>query len=204
MALPGSVFNGLFSIKAIHLQKNNLSSLEVNLLKDQHDMEQLHLSMNSLQSIPHGFFDDLDFQCMVQLHGNPWRCDCGLQYFFDWLRYNERNVEDLTRVYCEAPAVIRGHRLVSVNKEQFVCGKNSSSEFQGSSVPNVTEIPVDGDDGDGAIRCSLREVKGTASIQCKVTKCTSVTFEALFEFADGIKQESFISFKPAGCSNRTV
>ncbi len=206
-ALPGSVFNGLFSIKAIHLQKNKLSSLDVNLLKDQLDLEQLHLSMNSLQSIPHGFFDDLDFQCVVQLHGNPWRCDCGLQYLFDWLRYNERKVEDLTRVYCEAPAVIRGHRLVSVDKEQFICGKNSSSEFQGSSVPNGTEIPVDDDDDDdgGAIRCSLREVKGTASVQCKVTKCTSVTFEALFEFGDVNKQESFISkWSPAGCSNRTV
>lgn len=204
-ALPGSVFNGLFSIKAIYLQKNKLSSLEVNLLKDQHDIEQLYLSMNSLQSIPQGFFDDLDFQCVVQLHGNPWRCDCGLQYFFDWLRYNNRNVEDPTRVYCEAPEGIRGHRLVSVNKEQLVCGKNSSSEFQGSSAPNVTEIPVDGDD-DGAIRCSLREVKGMASIQCKVTKCTSVKFQALYEFADGNKQESFISEWPApvGCSNGTV
>ncbi|XP_073705617.1 uncharacterized protein [Garra rufa] len=203
-ALPGTVFNGLFSIKAIHLQKNKLSSLEANLLKDQHDMEQLYLSTNSLQSIPHGFFDNLDFQCVIQLHGNPWRCDCGLQYFIEWLSYNDRNVEDLTRVYCEAPEVIRGHRLVSVDKEQLVCMKNSSSEFQGSSVQNVTEIPVDGED-DGTIRCSLREVKGTASIQCKVTKCTSVKFQALFELADGNEQESFISEwpAPAGCSNGT-
>ncbi len=92
-------------------------------------------------------------------------------------------------------------------RSSSVCGKNSSSEFQGSSVPNVTEIPVDDDDDDdgGAIRCSLREVKGTASVQCKVTKCTSVTFEALFEFGDVNKQESFISkWSPAGCSNRTV
>ncbi|RXN17913.1 carboxypeptidase N subunit 2-like protein [Labeo rohita] len=204
-ALPGTVFKGLFSIKALHLQKNKLSSLEANLLKDQHDMEQLYLSMNNLQSIPHGFFDDLDFQCVVQLHGNPWRCDCGLQYFFDWLSYSDRNVEDLTRVSCGAPEVIRGRRVVSVDKEQLVCVKNSSSEFHGSSVPNVTEIPVDGSD-DGAIRCSLREVKGTASIQCKVTKCTNVKFQALFQSDDGNEQESFLRewSVPAGCSNGTV
>ncbi|XP_052465277.1 carboxypeptidase N subunit 2 isoform X2 [Carassius gibelio] len=206
-ALPGSVFSGLFSLKAIHLQKNKLSSLEVNLLKNQHDIEQLYLSMNSLQSIPHGFFDDLDFQSVVRLHGNPWRCDCGLQYFFNWLKYNERNVEDLTRVHCEAPEVIRGQRLVSVDKEQLVCGKNSSSELQVSSAPHVTEIPVDDDDDDdGAIRCSLTYVKGTASIQCKVTKCTSLKFQALYEFADGNKQESFMKecSVPVKCSNGTT
>ncbi|XP_043085667.1 carboxypeptidase N subunit 2 [Puntigrus tetrazona] len=189
-ALPGSVFNGLFSLKAIHLQKNKLSSLEANLLKDQHDLEQLYLSTNSLQSVPQDFFNDLDFQSVVQLHGNPWRCDCGLQYLSEWLKYNGRNVEDLTRVYCDAPEVIRGEHLVTVDKEQLVCRNTSSSGFQGSSVPNVTEILVDGVD-DGAIRCSLRDVKGVTSLHCKCTKCTSEKFHVLFEFAD--KQKSVFS-----------
>lgn len=200
--LPGTVFKGLFGVKAIHLQKNNLSSLEEDLLKDQHDMEQLYLSMNRLQRVPHGFFDNLDFQCLVQLHGNPWRCDCGIQYLSDWIRNNLRNVEDMTQVYCQAPEFIRGHSLVSVDEERLVCGKNSSS-----SGTNVTEIPVDGDDGDAGIHCTLRDFKGQATIQCKLTKCTSVKFQALFEFGDGSESERVVSKEwpaPAGCSNGTT
>lgn len=205
-ALPGTVFKGLFGIKAIHLQKNKLSSLEVDLLKDQHDMEQLYLFTNSLWSIPQAFFDELDFQCVVQLHGNPWRCDCGIRYLFDWLRNNPRNVEDVNRVYCQAPEFIRGHSLLSVEKEQLFCVKNSSSEFQSSSDTNITEIPADGDDS-GGVRCSLRDVKGTPTIQCKLTKCTSVKFQALFEFVDGNESETVVSKEwpaPAGCSNGTT
>ncbi|XP_048019538.1 carboxypeptidase N subunit 2 isoform X2 [Megalobrama amblycephala] len=204
--LPGTVFKGLFSIKAIHLQKNKLNSLEVGLLKDLHDMEQLYLSMNSLQSIPDGFFDELDFQCIVQLHGNPWRCDCGIQYLSDWLRNNLRNVEDVTRVYCQAPRFIRGHGVVSVEKERLDCAKNSSSAFQSSSDTNITEIPVHGNDG-GGVRCSLRDANDVATIQCKLTKCTSVRFQALFEFVDGSESETVVSeewLAPAGCSNGTT
>lgn len=204
--LPGTVFKGLFGIKAIHLQKNKLNSLEVDLLKDQHDMEQLYLSTNNLRSIPDGFFDELDFQCIVQLHGNPWRCDCGIQYLSDWLRNNLRNVEDVTRVYCQAPEFIRGHGVVSVEKERLNCVKNFSSEFQRSSDTNITEIPVDGNDG-GGVHCSLRDVKGAAIIQCKLTKCTSVKFQALFEFVDGSESETVVSKEwpaPAGCSNGTT
>ncbi|XP_056118883.1 carboxypeptidase N subunit 2, partial [Rhinichthys klamathensis goyatoka] len=199
--LPGTVFKGLFGVKAIHLQKNNLSSLEEDLLKDQHGMEQLYLSMNRLRRVPHGLFDDLDFQCLVQLHGNPWRCDCGIQYLSDWIRNNLRNVEDVARVYCQAPEFIRGHSLVSVDEERLVCGKNSSS-----ADTNTTEIPVDGDGGDGGVHCSLRDFKGQATIQCKLTKCTSVKFQALFEFGDGSESERVVSKEwpaPAGCSNGT-
>lgn len=204
--LPSTVFKGLFGIKAIHLQKNKLISLEVDLLKDQHDMEQLYLSMNSLQSIPDGFFDELDFQCIVQLYGNPWHCDCGIRYLSDWLRNNLRNVEDVTRVYCQSPEFIRGHSVVSVDKERLDCVKNSSSEFQSSSDTNITEIPVDGNDG-GGVRCSLHDVKGTATIQCKLTKCTSVKFQALFEFVDGSESETVMSKEwpaPARCSYGTT
>ncbi|XP_067308398.1 carboxypeptidase N subunit 2 isoform X2 [Pseudorasbora parva] len=201
--LPGTLFKGLFSVKALHLQKNNLSSLEEDLLKDQHDMEQLHLSMNSLRSIPRGFFDELDFQCIVQLHGNPWRCDCGIQYLSDWIRNNQRNVEDVAQLYCQAPEFIRGHSLVSVDKERLACVENSSFEFQSSSDTNITEIPLDGNDD---IHCSLRDIKGMATIQCKLTKCTSVKFQALFEFVDGSESERVVSKEwpaPAGCSSGT-
>ncbi|KAG1935606.1 carboxypeptidase N subunit [Pimephales promelas] len=179
--LPGTVFKGLFGVKAIHLQKNNLSSLEEDLLKDQHGLEQLYLSMNRLRRVPHGFFDDLDYRCLVQLHGNPWRCDCGIQYLSEWIRDNLRNVEDVTQVYCHAPEFIRGHSLVSVDEERLVCGKNSSS-----SDTNSTGIAVD---GDGGVHCSIRDFKGQTTIQCKLTKCTSVKFQALFEFGDGSDSE---------------
>ncbi|XP_056321274.1 carboxypeptidase N subunit 2 [Danio aesculapii] len=193
--LAGSVFKGLFSIKSVYLQKNSLTSLDAHLLKDQHDLQLLDLSNNSLRSIPSSFFEDLDFQCVFQLHGNPWRCDCGIHYFYDWLKYNHKHVKDLSRVSCEAPEFIRGHNLRSVDKEQLVCSRNSSS--------NSPEISVDG----GTIQCSVQELKGTASIQCKVTKCTNVKFQAVFQFANGNESERVVSKEwpaPLGCSTGTA
>ncbi|XP_051557132.1 carboxypeptidase N subunit 2 isoform X2 [Myxocyprinus asiaticus] len=200
-ALPGTVFKGLVKIKAIHLQKNNLSSLKVNLFMDQQDMDQLYLSKNSLQNIPNGFFDYLNFHCIVQLHGNPWRCDCEIQYLHHWLRYNHENVEDLSRVYCKAPEFIRGQNLLSIDQEQLVCVKNSSS-----ITPGVTKI-LPNSNNDSTIQCSLQELKGAISIQCKVTKCTSVKFQALFEHSDGNYSkyiESIVWSAPLGCFNGTA
>lgn len=194
--LAGSVFKGLFSIKSVYLQKNSLISVDAHLLKDQHDLQLLDLSNNSLRSIPSGFFEDLDFQCVFELRGNPWSCDCGIHYFYDWLKYNHKHVKDLSRVSCEAPELIRGHNLRSVDREQLVCSRNSSS-----NSPEM--ISVD----EGSIQCSVQELKGTASIECKVTKCTNVKFQAAFQFANGNESGRVVGKEwpaPIGCSTGTA
>lgn len=206
VSLSSTVFKGLFGLKTINLQRNNLSLLEENLLRDQQVMEKLYLSMNSLRNIPNGFFDYLDFQCTVQLHGNPWRCDCGIQYFFDWLKYNNRNIEDLSRIYCNDPEFIRGRNLVSIDKEVLVCLKNSNSELQGSTAPispSVTKIPFNNYNTN---QCYIQEFKGALIIQCKVTKCTSLKFQAVFEFANENKSDHTVGTEwsaPTGCFNGT-
>ncbi|KAI7790483.1 carboxypeptidase N subunit 2 [Triplophysa rosa] len=204
VSLPSTVFKGLFGVRTINLHKNNLSMLEESLLRDQQVMEKLYLSMNNLQNIPNGFFDYLDFQCIVQLHGNPWRCDCEIHYFFDWLRYNN-NVKDLIRIYCNYPEFIRGHSLVSMDKEMLVCLKNVSSEFSTAPIAqSVCKIPFNNYNTN---QCSLQELKGATSIQCKVTKCTSLKFQAVFEPTNGNESEHIVSTEwsaPGGCFNGTL
>lgn len=205
VSLPSTVFKGLFGVRTIDLQKNNLSILEESFLRDQQVMEKLYLSMNNLQNIPNGFFDYLDFQCIVQLHGNPWRCDCGIWYFFDWLKYNNNNVKDLSKIYCNYPEFIRGHNLVSMDKEMLVCVKNSSSELPGLTTPIAQsgKIPFNNYNTN---QCSLQELKGATSIQCKVTKCTSLKFQAVFEPVNGNESEHIVSTEwsaPGGCFNAT-
>lgn len=207
VSLRSTAFKGLLNLKTINLQRNNLSLLEGDLFKDQQVMEKLYLSMNNLRSIPFGLFDYLDFQCIVQLHGNPWHCDCDIQYFLDWLRYNHRNVDDFSKVYCNEPEFIKGHNLVSLDKETLVCSKNSSSELEGSAAniaQSVTKVPFN---DYSTIQCSFQEFNDATFIRCKVNKCTSLKFQAVFKNADGNKSECVVSNEwpaPTGCLNGTL
>lgn len=184
--LPATLFRGLLLIKVVLLQMNKLSSLEGDLFKDQEMMSRLYLSGNSLHSVPHGLFDPLDFQGLVRLHRNPWRCDCGLQYLHEWLNYSSNAMEDLSVVHCASPEPLKGLSLISLEKEQLACVNKSSFTSQNltnSTKPDTTVITSKATST--TKHCTLQEVNGTIAIQCKLLKCPDLTLEAHFENQDG-------------------
>lgn len=52
------------------------------------DTTELFLQDNRLTSVPPGSFDRLVGLRRVTLHGNPFHCDCGIQYLRNWLLKN--------------------------------------------------------------------------------------------------------------------
>lgn len=173
--LASTVFSGLVQISVLDLQKNNLSSLEADLFKDQRMMSRLRLARNRLENLPYGIFEPLDFQCLLQLYGNPWRCDCNLVHVYEWLSSYSNMVEDLSKVYCTNPKPLRGMGLTSLDKEQLVCVNRSISEAQSTQVtsPNSDR------------QCSLQEANGNIVIRCKFIKCTDIKPDVQFHQADG-------------------
>lgn len=175
--LASTVFSGLVQISVLDLQKNNLSSLEADLFKDQGMMLRLRLARNRLENLPYGIFEPLDFECLLQLHGNPWRCDCDLMYVHEWLSYYSNTVEDLSKVYCTNPKPLRGMGLTAMNKEQLVCVNRSTSETQ-STIIQATSTNSDR-------QCSLQEANGIIVVRCKLKECTDIKPDVYFHQEDG-------------------
>lgn len=175
--LASTVFRGLPQISVIDLQKNNLTSLDADLFTEQKNTSRLSLARNRLENLPYGVFESLDFECLLTLHGNPWRCDCNLKYLHEWLSYNSNSVVDMSQIYCTNPQPLRGMSLTTMHKEQLVCVNRSISETQ-STTNQATSTDSDR-------QCSLQEGNGVIVVRCKLRKCTDVKLDVHFHLADG-------------------
>lgn len=175
--LASTVFRGLLQISVIDLQKNNLTSLEADLFTDQGQMSRLNLARNRLENLPDGVFEPLDFECLLQLHGNPWLCDCDLMYLHEWLFLYGKTVADLSQVYCANPQRLRGMSLTTMNKEQLLCVNRSISETR-NSINQTTSTDSDR-------QCSLQEANGIIVVKCKLMKCTDLKLDVYFHQSDG-------------------
>ncbi|KAK3545524.1 hypothetical protein QTP70_007770 [Hemibagrus guttatus] len=198
-ALSSTVFRGLFQISVIDLQKNNLTSLEADLFTDQGKMSRLILAGNQLEYLPSGILESLDFECLLQLRGNPWRCDCNLVYFHEWLYYFSKTVQDLSQVYCTEPQPLSGMSLTTVNKEQLVCINRTISETR----PTINQATS----SDSDRQCSLQEENGDIVVWCKLMTCTDLKLNVYFHQEDG-SVFNYTMTEPwpgsSHCSNGTI
>ncbi|KAJ0059218.1 hypothetical protein NL108_009587 [Boleophthalmus pectinirostris] len=186
--LPETIFNDLFSLRVLNLQANNLSVIEPKLFEDQALIEQLNLSFNRLKTLPEGLMDTFSVHYMLRLHGNPWKCDCGLWYLHDWVLRNEQSVEMIDRTLCDSPAFLNRRSLDSVEKEQLVCHMGK-------------ENAVD-------VRNCLLQVSGDAVIiKCKVETCLPITVKVELQDEQGNVKEHVVRNEwthSAKCSNMSL
>lgn len=188
-SLPGDIFLELSNIKVVHLQNNSLSLVEPKLFEDQTQMEQLYLSWNKLQNLPLGLFDHFLLENVVRLHGNPWSCDCGIQYMYDWVAENHRDVEDLSKVFCAGPGSMKGKSLTSVHKNQLGCRRESEGLDEES--PRSSQ-------------CTLQTENETLMIRCKVTDSSPLKLKVQLYEEDGNTAEFIVRRETSQCSNDTT
>ncbi|XP_034028667.1 platelet glycoprotein IX [Thalassophryne amazonica] len=98
--------------------KVNCSSL--NLMKFPHllsDTTELHLQDNQLPTVPPGRFDELVRLKKLSLSGNPFHCDCRIQYLRKWLQKNRALVS--TQPTCAAPRSVAHRGIADLADEYF-------------------------------------------------------------------------------------
>ncbi|NXO39959.1 IGS10 protein, partial [Locustella ochotensis] len=87
-----NVFYGLTSLRLVHLDGNLLQQLHpdtfVTLRYSQifriSFLKHISLSDNMLTSLPQEMLSYTSELESIYLHGNPWSCDCSLQWFSEW------------------------------------------------------------------------------------------------------------------------
>ncbi|KAL4608866.1 matrix-remodeling-associated protein 5 [Arapaima gigas] len=89
-------FHGLTALKLVNLEGNYLQQLHpstfstFSLLQHFHisTIKHLYLSDNKLTSMPRKMLENMPQLESLYMHGNPWSCDCRMNWFFEWSTYS--------------------------------------------------------------------------------------------------------------------
>ncbi|XP_072305046.1 platelet glycoprotein IX [Eucyclogobius newberryi] len=88
------------------------------------DITELHLSNTSLSTVPPGLFDKLVGLKQLYIAGNPFHCDCRIQYLRNWLLKNRDIVAK--EPTCASPGAVSQRAISELSEEFFSsCSKPS-------------------------------------------------------------------------------
>ncbi|XP_058037309.1 platelet glycoprotein Ib alpha chain isoform X2 [Ahaetulla prasina] len=154
-SLPGRAFEGLPMLKDLDLSDNCLEVLPPELLAELPKLEILRLERNRLERVPDGFFSGTEY-AYIYLVGNPWLCDCRLDYLRKWINDNEFFVytrmtvqedgfdKEVTenepqKVHCQAPPEEKGQPVMSFEAD---CPAGESWTPSPITSPSMATAPL--------------------------------------------------------------
>ncbi|XP_010306135.2 platelet glycoprotein V [Balearica regulorum gibbericeps] len=152
--LPKNVFSGLNELRGLSLHTNNISSLpegiflslqklqnislfdsrlEVLPRKLFHNLKHLqkvYLNSTKLQSLPGDFFTTLPELQEVFLDNNPWKCNCQILGFQEWLQKSTEIVKNMPSLMCDSPLALQNISLVALTDDHLKCLPTSAITYQ--------------------------------------------------------------------------
>ncbi|KAM9189702.1 immunoglobulin superfamily member 10 [Dugong dugon] len=134
------VFYGLTFLRLVHLEGNQLTKLHPDTFVSLRYLQifktsfikYLHLSDNFLTSLPQEIVSYMPSLESLYLHGNPWTCDCHLQWLSDWIQEKpdvikckrDRSPSSTQQCpLCMNPRATKGKSFAMVPAAAFLCTK---------------------------------------------------------------------------------
>ncbi|XP_043847372.1 immunoglobulin superfamily member 10 [Dromiciops gliroides] len=188
-------FYGLTSLRLVHLEGNLLTKLHPNTFVSLSYFQifkisfikYIYLSDNFLSSIPQELILYMTELESIYLHGNPWVCDCELNWLPDWIQQNpdtvkckrDRSSSTLLQCpLCTNPEKSKGKGLAEISAGALTCVKPTIDPSL--KMKNLT-LPEEGDSISllskdfvaplGSITMNLTDQSGNkANLACNIQK----------------------------------
>ncbi|NXX68834.1 GPV protein, partial [Spizella passerina] len=120
-SLPEGIFLSLQKLQNISLFDTRLEFLPRNLFHNLKHLQKVYLNSTNLQSLPGDFFTALPELEEVVLDDNPWKCDCQILGFREWLQKNTAIVKNVPSLMCHSPIALQNISLVSLSIDDSEC-----------------------------------------------------------------------------------
>ncbi|XP_069167729.1 uncharacterized protein [Procambarus clarkii] len=147
--IKNGAFRGLKYLTTLEMTSCLIQTLEARAFQGLDQLEWLKLDSNQLKSVPHKMMLPKSLHG-IDLHNNPWNCDCHLQELRTWLvKYN---VPSSIEPKCSTPLRLERQVIKTVHPDDFACppevrptslfldvleGKNVSFECHVTAEPSA-------------------------------------------------------------------
>ncbi|NXA02563.1 GPV protein, partial [Nesospiza acunhae] len=129
-SLPEGIFLSLQKLQNISLFDTRLEVLPRNLFHNLKHLQKVYLNSTNLQSLPADFFTALPELEEVVLDDNPWKCDCQILGFQEWLQKNTAIVKNVPSLMCHSPMALQNISLVSLSIDDPECLPTTAMTYQ--------------------------------------------------------------------------
>ncbi|XP_050594181.1 adhesion G protein-coupled receptor A3 isoform X2 [Bombus affinis] len=122
-------FDGLGNLERLDLSKNQISTIDAHTFSKLPNLKRLKLNENKLITLMEGTFYGLKSLKQLDLSNNPWRCDCELYWFSNWIHNSSIKLNPAPK--CVSPVNIKG---------EFVKKLKYSENIQCQWLPPTIEL----------------------------------------------------------------
>ncbi|XP_070526117.1 adhesion G protein-coupled receptor A3 isoform X2 [Cardiocondyla obscurior] len=113
-------FNGLENLERLDLSQNEISTIDSYAFKKLINLKRLKLNGNSLITLKEGTFHGLKMLKQLDLSNNPWKCNCDLYWFSNWISNSSIKLNPTPK--CMSPAFAKGQPLKKIRfLEELQC-----------------------------------------------------------------------------------
>ncbi|XP_071422483.1 platelet glycoprotein V [Pithys albifrons albifrons] len=129
-SLPEDIFLSLQKLQNISLFDTRLEVLPRNLFHNLKHLQKVYLNSTKLQSLPADFFTALPELQEVVLDGNPWKCDCQILGFREWLQKSTEIVKNVPSLMCHSPLALQNISVMALTIDDLKCLPSTAITYQ--------------------------------------------------------------------------
>lgn len=115
-------FEGLDSLEELLMTNcRSLETVDPGSLQSLGSLRKLDIRFNNFTTLPAGLFLPLVQLQRIQLHGNPWFCDCRLHWLLLWLDHVPAHLLSPSATLCAKPLRLSGHTVLDAVDKHMTC-----------------------------------------------------------------------------------